>query len=138
MSGVGTFLACFVLGRLGGSCIGFRTVEGPSMAPTLIPGEVMLTLGFDTAPARLLIASNLLHLEGRVLTAAVGQGTTFCKRAYPVPPSALCEVDEASVWLLGDNRDASFDSRDIGPVPLACLRDIGLAVVWPPSHVRLL
>jgi signal peptidase I len=44
-------------------------------------------------------------------------------------------VPDGQLWLMGDNRNASDDSRSHGPVPVA--RVIGEAVVrvWPPSRL---
>ncbi|KAG5465319.1 hypothetical protein CUR178_00019 [Leishmania enriettii] len=38
------------------------------------------------------------------------------------------------VWLEGDNKPASFDSRRCGPVPVECVRGVVLAAIWPTPH----
>ncbi|KAG5463848.1 hypothetical protein LSCM1_00020 [Leishmania martiniquensis] len=38
------------------------------------------------------------------------------------------------VWLEGDNKPASFDSRRCGPVPVECVRGLVLASIWPSPH----
>lgn len=38
---------------------------------------------------------------------------------------------ERWVWVEGDNAEDSFDSRSVGFVPLACVRDVVLGRMWP-------
>ncbi|CAH1393003.1 unnamed protein product [Nezara viridula] len=42
-------------------------------------------------------------------------------------------VPTGHVWLKGDNKDNSSDSRDFGPVPLALIRGRIVCRVWPLS-----
>jgi signal peptidase I len=44
-------------------------------------------------------------------------------------------VQEDSVFLMGDNRGRSQDSRFWGPVPISWLIGEAIAVYWPPGHV---
>ena len=43
-------------------------------------------------------------------------------------------VPDDAVWLLGDNRGASVDSRVYGPVPLADVDGRVLLRLWPPGR----
>lgn len=38
------------------------------------------------------------------------------------------------LWLEGDNKPESFDSRRCGPVPVECVRGLVLAAIWPKPH----
>ncbi|CAC9548573.1 mitochondrial inner membrane signal peptidase [Leishmania donovani] len=38
------------------------------------------------------------------------------------------------IWLEGDNKSESFDSRRCGPVPVECIRGLVLASIWPSPH----
>ena len=42
------------------------------------------------------------------------------------------------LFLLGDRRDASTDSRELGPLPLAAVEGVVLARYWPPRRIGLL
>ena len=55
-------------------------------------------------------------------------------------PAAPCEqqlhfvVPDDTLFVLGDNRAASSDSRFFGVVPLANVTGRAIGIAWPPSH----
>ena len=49
--------------------------------------------------------------------------------------SLRIKVPKGHLWLQGDNKDNSTDSRDYGPVPYALLKGKVFAKVWPPAEV---
>jgi inner membrane protease subunit 1 len=44
------------------------------------------------------------------------------------------EVPPGMLWLQGDNKDNSTDSRDYGPVPYGLIRGKVFVRVWPPGE----
>jgi signal peptidase I len=47
-------------------------------------------------------------------------------------------VPKGSIYVMGDNRGASLDSRFWGPVPVAWVIGQARAAYWPPSHLGAL
>lgn len=137
-------------------------VEGSSMRPTFDGGEHVLVNRFAYrlgGPARgdLVVASVVGQDGGRldVIKRVVGSpGETvevsgcrvrvdgrFVARlegSAPCGPSiAPLRVPAGHVFLLGDNRGNSYDSRFFGPVPLADVVGRVDVVLWPPRDWSL-
>jgi nickel-type superoxide dismutase maturation protease len=104
-------------------------VEGPSMAPTLQPGDFLV--GTIRGPRRrgsLVVVSH----PGR-------SGYEMVKRIAAVPAGDASNraFDQTGYWLLGDNPGASTDSRTLGPMPEEAIRGVIWLRYWPPSRFRL-
>lgn len=113
---VGAALAAGVLLLAGRGRVRRIEVSGPSMIPTLAPGDRLLVV----PPPRPLRRGDLVAL-----------------RDPEVPRRLLVKrvesVTAAGVHVRGDNRGASRDSRDFGAVPPAAI--LGVAVYrYHPRH----
>ncbi len=51
-----------------------------------------------------------------------------------MPDEGPFPVAEGEVFVMGDNRNASFDSRRFGPVPLDDLVGQAFVTIWPLAH----
>jgi signal peptidase I len=63
---------------------------------------------------------------------------TATARADPGPPITTQKIPAGDVFVMGDNRGSSDDSRDYGPIPESLI--VGRAVLgfWPLSRIHLL
>lgn len=111
---------------------------GPSMAPTLNPsGDIILHESITP----------LKQLQrGDVIIAVSPEDPTnrVCKRIVGLPGDVVrndskrifgaqpeTKVPRGHVWLQGDNRADSKDSRTYGPLPLACVKGRVVGKVYP-------
>jgi signal peptidase I len=63
----------------------------------------------------------------------------FCEAGTDAdcPPSAPGRlVPEGELWVMGDHRGASSDSRDNGTIPVDRVIGRAFVVVWPPTRVK--
>jgi signal peptidase I len=51
-----------------------------------------------------------------------------------MPDEGPFPVGPDEVFVMGDNRDFSFDSRRFGPIPLDDLVGRAFITIWPPAH----
>ncbi|MDP9144852.1 MAG: signal peptidase I [Actinomycetota bacterium] len=51
-----------------------------------------------------------------------------------MPDEPAITVGDAEVFVMGDNRNASFDSRRFGPIPLDDLVGEAFVTIWPIAH----
>lgn len=51
-----------------------------------------------------------------------------------MPDEPAITIGEDEVFVMGDNRNASFDSRRFGPIPLEEIVGEAFVTIWPISH----
>jgi signal peptidase I len=93
-----------------------------------LPGETVAVVA-----GRAIVDGRPLDWPGA--DASKGARTAAVANASAEDDSPPEPVGPSSVWVLGDARDASLDSRTFGAVPLASLEGQVLLRVWPPSRV---
>ena len=135
-------------------------VQGESMEPTLQNGEHLLVnkaiYDFETPkPGQIIVfhpplptkrdfikrvialgGQRFAMVNGIVYINGVAQPENFLPLSYRgvanFPPTL---VPQGDVWVLGDNRNNSEDSRYFGPVPLKSIRGQAIIIWWPPRYI---
>ena len=132
-------------------------VDGRSMEPQVTDGEHVLidTLAYDVrmpnpANAARPLFEIGLHPIARGDLVAFEMGTGDDRRillkrvaglpgdSVPVAGAAPVVVPPGDLYVLGDNRAESVDSRSFGPIPIASVVGRATFVVWPLTRVRAL
>jgi signal peptidase I len=135
-------------------------VSGPSMLPTLRDGEYMLITRGLTTPVRgdivILhwkhdgiteeLVKRIVALPGDVVDVQGdqvlinGRVEAFDHQIFagPVRVRFTTTVPAGKVFVCGDNRAVSLDSRFIGPQPIAGIHGRAVAVWWPVARMRVI
>lgn len=133
--------------------------DGPSMQPNLFRGDRMLAekvsqhwrtpqRGDVVVVARpdqaMPLVKRVIALPGEIVQVRDGHTRINGVRiAEPwitywggpdLPPT---RVPDDQVFVVGDNRPLSFDSRVFGAVPISAIQARVLLVYWPLEHIRL-
>lgn len=116
----------------------FYEISGTSMSPTLEEGEMVFMERGPIMPGRgdivffranvndfvyvkrvvalpgetVEIRNNRVLIDGKVLT------EPYVSDREPIPDFGPVLIPEDHVFVLGDNRKESYDSREMGPVPI--------------------
>lgn len=106
-------------------------ISGPSMAPTLLPGDWALAV----KPGR------IARGDVVVIEHPERPGFEMVKRVTGIPDELAPDgriLGEDEWWVEGDNPGASTDSRHFGPVTSDNVKAKVRLVYWPPSRRRSL
>ena len=131
-------------------------IPGDGMAPTIVANDRVISdvgqkpvvgsvvsfddpIGLYAALVKRVIATEgqtvdvqdgLVTVDGQPeLAASIVQGPTQAG-----PESFPVTVPAGEVWVMGDNRPNSGDSRQFGSIPVDSIRGVVTFVYWPPSR----
>ena len=89
--------------------------------PTLI--KRVIAVGGQTVDLK----DGHVYVDGKELN----EPYTYGKPSYPQVLSFPLKIKEGYVWVMGDNRTNSGDSRTFGPVPLSAIHGRAFWTYWP-------
>lgn len=134
----------------------FEEVISASMTPTLRIGDIILT-DANAAPRRYDVVclispedpareekfvKRVMGLPGDIIMIQDGILSINGQEEYSkaIPDNKLVwyneriKVPEGKIFLMGDNRNNSYDSLNFGPVPYENITGVVQFIVWPPSR----
>lgn len=76
------------------------------------------------------VRQDKVWIDGKPLDEPYTHGKITAPGTIPLPT----EVPEGQVWLMGDNRPESGDSRFFGPRPVSSVRGRAFWTYWPPGR----
>jgi signal peptidase I len=97
-----------------------RVIALPNETVTISDGHVLIDGHVLDEP----------YLPDGVRTEAVG--------SYPCPPANPCHIPEGHVWVMGDNRTESKDSRFFDSIPESKIVGRAFFRVWPIGRIGTL
>ncbi|MCL2757100.1 MAG: signal peptidase I [Coriobacteriia bacterium] len=82
-----------------------------------------------------------VYLNGKPLYEPYTRGMRSEERPVhfqDIPISYPFTVPEGYIWVMGDNRTISSDSRYFGPVPVDTVKGRVVMIFWPPKDIRFM
>lgn len=111
--------------------------EDPRDAQTTLVKRVIATEGqvVDLVDGKVVV-------DGEPLDESYAQGSSYPLDSYAEnldgPLSYPITVPEGCLWVMGDNRENSADSRYFGPVSASSVSSRAVLIYWPLSDVHLI
>ncbi|EEB19766.1 mitochondrial inner membrane protease subunit, putative [Pediculus humanus corporis] len=116
----------------------FVICVGPSMEPTIYSENVVFTEHLSAHRQK-------IKRGDIVITKSPCNPKHYiCKRVIGIPGDKVCHkffssyVPKGHVWLEGDNKYNSSDSRNYGPVPQGLIKGRVVCRIWPLDNIKML
>ncbi|XP_030381902.1 mitochondrial inner membrane protease subunit 1 [Scaptodrosophila lebanonensis] len=130
----------------------FVLCKGPSMEPTLFSDNVLLTERISKywrnyQSGDIIIAVSPVNADQYICKriVAVSGERIVTQKPHPIEAESVQKpvktamttdyVPRGCVWIEGDNKGNSSDSRYYGPIPLGLIRSRVVCRVWPLSQL---
>lgn len=116
----------------------FFQCTGPSMEPTIYTNNIIFTEHL-TPRFRKVQRGDII-----IAKCPTNPKQHICKRVTGLPGDKIRMglvseiVPRGHVWLEGDNRLNSADSRTYGPVPQGLIKSRALFRIWPLNDIKML
>ncbi|HEU5265252.1 MAG TPA: signal peptidase I [Jatrophihabitans sp.] len=94
----------------------------------------VIAVGGDTVALR----SGQVYVDGRILVEPYVNKKCGPRPTRPLTAVAQWRIPHGDVFVLGDNRCNSHDSRAFGPIRNSSIVGRAFAIIWPLNRIRLL
>ncbi|MGQ0679056.1 MAG: signal peptidase I [Actinomycetota bacterium] len=76
------------------------------------------------------IKEGAVHIDGQRLD------ERYLKESTPLPDYGPTTVPNGQIFVMGDNRNSSEDSRVFGPIPVSSVVGRAVTLIWPVNRIR--
>ncbi len=102
-----------------------------------VPGRILIKRCIAIAGQTVTIDDGgIVYVDG----VALDEPYTNGKPSYPLDSDITYPyvIPEGHLWMMGDNRTNSQDSRDYGAIPISSVTGVAVVVYWPLNNIGLL
>jgi signal peptidase I len=103
-----------------------------------VPEDVLIKRVIALGGDRIAIKKGRVYVNGLVLDEPYLNKDHSCYASSPDENFAARKVPQGDVFVMGDNRCNSDDSRDFGPIKTSSIIGRAFAIIWPLGRIRLL
>lgn len=111
--------------------------EGPSMKPTIQSGDIVLTDHLSVSFNKIKKGDIVICKSPRAPQEYICKRVVAMEgdRVFNVRQNSFSSIKRGHIWLEGDNKTDSVDSRSYGQVPYGLLRGRAFFVLWPLNRL---
>ncbi len=105
-----------------------------------VSSRVLVKRVIATAGQKVSMSGGYVYVDGERLTESYAQGDSYplSNNASNVSISYPYTVPTGCVWVMGDNRENSSDSRYFGSIPVSSIFGKAVVTYWPLNRMGLL
>uniref|UniRef100_A0A674MF66 Mitochondrial inner membrane protease subunit n=1 Tax=Takifugu rubripes TaxID=31033 RepID=A0A674MF66_TAKRU len=118
--------------------------SGPSMEPTIVSDDIIFSERvsrhcYNIKKGDVIIAKSPFDPSMNICKRVIGlEGDKVCTSGASDLFQTHTYVPLGHIWVEGDNRQNSSDSRSYGPIPYALIRGRACLKLWPPHRAGTL